>query len=93
MEELLLRGILTAPSGAEAEMDLVIAVSEEFGIREGRGSFQIPAALVGSLDIGPLIFETEQGSKISLLVTHQWVLTGWADFETRGALPVMRKVA
>ncbi len=93
MEELLLRGEIVSPSGATADMDLVLMVSEHLGTRFGRGSFEVPAALVGDLDRGPLIFTSDQGDTITLLVTEEWAHTGSADFQTQGPIPAARRAA
>ncbi len=93
MELRVFKGCFVIDGWESDEVDLRVILSTGGGITAGSGSFSVPAALVGRIDVGSLTFRTDRGDSFSLLVREIDPAEGEAYFLTGASLPAGMEVA
>ena len=86
------KGVFIASGVTTEACTLRVILSTAAGETSGSGSFELPAAIVGLTDRG-LVFRTEEGDELALVLRDIDHGQGVAWFLTEGCVPAGRKVA
>lgn len=82
-------GVLVVDGQETEPFRLKVVVSADKGFTTGTGSFPVPFSLVGVREGTSVLFRTEGGQALSLLLSEIDPAEGRAYFLTLGALPAV----